>query len=177
MELRNITVRELATSQHQSEYDAVLFALKPKNVWGMDVNDLPYIDTRRVISLLSKGQSWEHLQEIFCLSFRFKAERFWNARVIDYYHARNFLIQEWKRVIDIENRLSSQIESRDADKWRRAGVEKLNQFSDVISLDRLAQRYGMYPFDLGQKPYSEILYLIHMTATDSQITANYHALK
>jgi hypothetical protein len=58
-------------------------------------------------------------------------------------------------------------------KWQMAGGDRLNQFNNVISLDQLAERYGVYPFELGRKPYSEIFYLISMVKTINEVNYNY----
>lgn len=180
MDLKHMKVRELAVSEYQAEYDSVLFALKPKNKFCgkvMDVQDLPFINTRRAFMILRNGQDWNSLCDLFCVSFLVKPDQFWDSDIVQYYHARNFLIQEWKRVFDTENRLLADSEPKDADKWRRAGAEKLNKYSDVLPLDKLGQRYGIYPFDLGNKPYSEILYLIALSTEEGRVNYKYQTLK
>lgn len=180
MDIKNITLKEFALSEKQNEYDAILFALRPKNLFcgkSMNVQEMQYIETRRCISLLQKGKDWNNLADVFSISFGVDKQDFWSAKVVEFYAARNFLVHEWKRVIEIENRFASNIKTKDADKWRRAGVERLNKFSEMIGVERLAQRYSLYPFDLAKKPYGEIFYLLSLTAEDSEVNNNYHTLK
>jgi hypothetical protein len=127
---------------------------------------------------MTNGRDWSSLCQLFSLCFDIDDKDFYNSSIIDFYHARKFLIIEWQRIINNENKvLKSSIVEKDDDKWKRAGIDKLNAFSDVSGLDALAKRYGCYPFDLGRKPYSEILYLQAMVKTDNEINYNFQLLK
>jgi hypothetical protein len=183
MTIENYILKDFVklSEEKQNDIESILFALKPINSFNkkvLNVNDMIYINTRVCIKLMTTGRDWGSLYQLFNLCYDCSENDFYNSKIIDFYHARKYLIQEWQRVIENENKvLKSQIVERDKDKWQRAGINRLNNFSDVIGLDKLGVKYGLYPFDLGRKPYSEILYLQALTKTDNEINYNYQTEK
>lgn len=179
--MKNVSVFQFVTNQEHQDYDAVLFAMKPKNDFlgkSFDVNKLPYINTRRSLKLLQSDQTWETMAELFTISFECSLDEFWNAKITEYYAARNFLLKEWKRIFEYESKvLTSSIVDKNKSKWEQAGIKRLESFNDVLSLDQLAKRYNCYPFDLGRKPYSEVFYLLALAKTDNEINYNFNQIQ
>ena len=177
--MNDIALKKYVTLTDTSEYDNVLHFLKPKNIFlgkKMDVQSMMYINVKYCFKLLPTVNKWEDICELFNLCFGVDNEDFWNASIVEFYSARNFLIEELKKTAENEIKLLSG-NQKDSDKWKRAGVNRLDKFSDMISLDRLGQRYGMYPPDLGRKPYSEIIYLSAMIKTDNEINTAFSEIK
>lgn len=182
MNIENYLLKDFIYLSNETleKYESVLFALMPKNEFckkSFDVNTMPYIDTRYCIKLLSTGRDWNALKELFVLCFGIKEKEFWNTKIIEFYHARKYLVIEWQRIILKENEMLKSTINTDADKWKMAGVERLNAYNDIIGIDAIAKRYNLYPFDLSLKPYSEIFYLQNMIKTDNEINYNFQNIK
>jgi hypothetical protein len=169
----NYKLSQFTKLEDTIEYDSILFALKPRNEFAgkkMNVNDMAYIDTRFCLSLMRKIQAWDDFRKLFCYSFGCTETEFNNENIVNFYHALNYLKIEWQRVVEVESKiLKSQIVDDNQAKWQIAGIKNLDPFVDIINLDELGERYGVYPFDLGRKPYSEILSLIVMLKRKNEI--------
>ncbi len=170
--MKNITLKELLQSNEYQKYDSVLHFINPKNLFNgkeSNIESMPYINVRYCIKLLSNIEKWENICELFCLCFEIKNDYFWESKITDYYQARNFILKEFKRIVETEQKMLASKFDKDTLKWELAGIKKLEPFSDYLPLDRIGQRYGINPMELGRKPYSEVFYLQCMIKTDNEI--------
>jgi len=97
-------------------------------------------------------------------------------RTLDYYRLRNHLINTMKLIQDNENKLA-QSGKIDIGKWKMAGGDRLKPFDDLMPLDQLGERYGIYPYDIGRKPYSEVFMLMAGVKTLNEVNYNYTTMK
>ena len=178
--MKNISIKEFAFQPSVIEIDSILNFLNPKNKFlgkEMSINKMPYTNVKYCMKLITTISEWNNVIELFNICFDIKDEEFWKANVIDFYSARNFLLQEFKRVIEKEQLMFAQKNNKDQWKWDLAGIRKLEPYNDVLGLDRLGQRFGMYPFDLGRKPYSEVFYLQCLVKTENEINTAFAEIK
>lgn len=172
----NIKVKQYLKSKKAFIYDSVLDHLKGDNILNgkrIDVTQISYVNVKYCLSLLNNINDFSKLAEIFNIVFEISEDDLMNCDVVSYFKARNYLIETFKIIINNEKKLA-QNSSTDLSKWRVAGGDSLNRYSDVLPLDQLAERYGMYPFEIGKKAYSEVFYLMAMTKTLNEVNFNYN---
>jgi len=159
--MRNITIKEYMKSANAIDYSPLQF-LEPYKSFGSHeakITDLTYEEVKSVVRTLKKLRTWNDVADVFETVFKIDREQFFNGRILDFFSARNYIVKEFKRIVKTENRLLQSI-TKDYGKWVAAGGEKLNRFSDVIPLNQLGKIYGVYPFDLKDYKYTEILTLL-----------------
>lgn len=174
--MENITVLKYSQLQDVTQYESLLKHLKPGNKFAgveADIPQLSYTNVKYCRKLLGGLDNWKVLFELFSIIWGCDQEQFWNENVVNFYHARNYLIEQFKIIDDNEKKLA-QGGTVDAGRWSMAGGDRLNSFADVVQLDQLGERYSLYPFDLGRKPYSEVFYLIALVKTVNEVNYNYN---
>jgi hypothetical protein len=172
----NITVKQYLKSKQAFIYDSVLDHLKGDNLFNgqrVDITQISYVNVKYCLSLLSNINDFSKLAEIFNIVFDISEEHLMNTDIVSYFKARNYMIETFKIIINNEKKLA-QNSSTDLGKWKVAGSDNLNRYSDVLPLDQLAERYGLYPFEIGKKSYSEVFYLMAMTNTLNEVNFNYN---
>ena len=174
--MRNITVKQYFNLKDSIHYDALLQFVKPDNNFlgkKIEIVSLPYTNVKYCINLMQKINTTKNVFELFNIIFDVQSADFYEAKVIDYFKAKNYIIAAFKLINENELRLS-QGGSTDLGKWKMAGAEKLSPYDMVLPLDQLGERYSIYPMDLGMKPYSEIFYLMAMTKILNEVNKNYN---
>jgi len=176
--MKNLTLRQYTRLPDATAYDSILQHLKPKNTFAkkqMDINAMPYANVKYCISLLPKVSGWDGIQQLFEICYGVTEKEFWRARIVEYYAARKFMINEFTRVIATEAKLLNTL-STDSHLWHMAGADRLKPFCDTLPLVQLGRHFGQYPFDLGRKPYSEIFSLLAQLKTQNEVEAEYSKL-
>lgn len=175
--MNNITILEYSKLEDATEYDLVLKHLKPKNSFAggsIDFNKLTYKDVRSCIHLMTNAINWETTKELFCVAFG--VVTFWECTIIDYYAAQNYIVKTFKELQERESKLLQSIDA-DTGLWELAGGAKLNKFSNIMPLIQLGEIYHIYPYDLQNKPYNEILLLLVAHKEKSEVQNEYTKLK
>ena len=160
-------------------YDAVLKHLKPCNKFAcgkVDFNKLTYKDVRSCLHLMKTINDWNTAKDLFCLAFRVSETNFWQTSIDEYYSAQNYLIKTFKELQERETKLLQSINA-DAGFWEMAGGQRLNKFSNLMPLVQLGEIYHIYPYDLQDKPYNEILTLLVLHKEKSEVNDSYSKLK
>jgi hypothetical protein len=173
--LENITVLKYSKLKDVTNYDVILKHLNPSNKFVGKQSDfmrLPYSSVKYCLKIINQVNNWDKVHELFEVVFGCTLDEFNNATVVEFYAARNYIVSQIKTVIENEARLSEG-GSVDITKWEQAGGKRLEQFNDFVSLDPLAERYSLYPFELAEKPYSDIFYLQAMVKTLNEVNFNY----
>jgi hypothetical protein len=172
----NIKVKQYLKSKKSFVYDSVLDHLKGDNTFNgkkVDITQISFVNVKYCLSLLSNINDFSKLIEIFNIIFDVSEDELLNSDIVSYFKARNYIIETFKIIINNEKKLA-QNSKTDLGKWKVAGGDSLNRYSDVLPLDQLGERYGLYPFEIGKKPYSEVFYLMAMTKTLNEVNINYN---
>jgi len=159
-------------------YTGLFSALKAKNGFAgqlLNVNAMPYINTRHCLKLLQRS-TLEAALELFEVCFEVEQEIIWNAPAIEYFQAKAFIIQEFTILAEQEQKLFAS-KSEDEELWRRAGSDRLKPMSDILPLVNLGKLFSAYPFDMGRKPYGEVLNLLVAVKTQSEVEQDFYKLK
>ena len=178
MKLKDYTISEYKKLKSTVKLDVVLNYVKPVNLFfgkQMNIDSMPYMNVKHCMKLATSEMNWNVCAELFEICFEIK--NFDEVKILEFFQARNFLIVTLQEAIKKESILLSSLPNEQSMKWEHAGIKRLEPYNDVISLDRLAQRYNLYPFDLGRKPYSEIIYLMAMVKVDNEINIAFQNIK
>lgn len=177
--MRNITLRQYAALADVSQYDILDRTLKPNNSFvgrQMNINSMPYVNVKHCIRLMYNANTWEVIQQLFEICFDVNAKKFWKVGIVEFLQAKKYMVEEFNRVISIEVKML-QSHSTDEQLWQMAGADRLKPFSDTLPLMQLGKLFGMYPFDIGRKPYSEVFNLLVQAKVQNEVEAEYSKLK
>jgi len=177
--MKNITLKYYVTLKDTLSYDLILEHMKPANTFGgcrMDIGAMPYANVKYCIRLLPKIDSWTGVRQLFEICFGTNEKSFWRATVTEFFAARKFMIAEFERIIETENKLLASLNT-DSHLWEMAGADKLKPYSDTLPLVQLGKLFGQYPFDLGRKPYGEIFSLLTQTKAQNEVENEYQKLR
>ena len=176
--MKNITIKQYSDLADVSAYD-LLLSLQPKNSFQgrtMDINTMPYANVRYSLRLISKISNWQTVQQLFSICFDVTEQEFWAAPIHEYFAALRYLIHAFEQCVANENKLMSS-NNQDAHLWQMAGGDRLRSFADTLPLIHLSKMFGMYPYDIGRKPYSEVFTLMIATRTQQEVENEFTKLK
>jgi hypothetical protein len=176
MKLKNISVLEYSQMKNVLEYDTILKHLKPCNKFKdkeIDIMQQPYSTIKYIQKIFRKNNlTFDDICEIFITLYEITKDDFYNVGVVEFYKCNAYIKQEFELIAKNENILN-QSAKFDLNKWKVSGGDRLNAF-DIIGLQSISERYGLYPFDLANKPYSEIFYLQSMLKVYDEVNFNYN---
>jgi len=175
--MKKITIKEYKELKNKLEYNLILSALKPSNLFcnkKIDINILTFADVRKLFKLINT-EDIDVVCELFKIAFKVKDEDFWSENIEVAFSAKNYLVQFLKELNEKETKLLKSIDIN-MGLWEQAGGNNLNKFSDIMPLVQLGEIYGIYPFDLQYKPYNEILLLLVVHKEKSEVQNNYSKL-
>ena len=174
----NISLREFVGLADPSEYE-VLEALQPSNTFAgrtTDIQNLKYMQVRYCIKLLQKVDSWDVVIEVFKICFAIENDNeFWEQGVKDFYQAKRYILRELSTIVAAEAKIMEG-KSTNQELWTLAGADKLRKFNDTMPLLQLGKLLGMYPYDLGEKPFKEVFSLIAMNKIYNDVESAYQSL-
>ncbi|WP_294822647.1 hypothetical protein [uncultured Flavobacterium sp.] len=176
--MKNITIKKYTTLASTAPYDLLLEHLQASNSFAgrsMEIRKMPYSNVKYCIRLASGIASWDNVQQLFAICFDVDERAFWNARVTEYFPARKYLIKQLQAVVDGEAKQLSGT-ATDGHLWDLAGAGRLSPFSDTLPLVQLGRQLGQYPFDLGRKPYGEIMSLLVQVKVQNEVETEYQKL-
>lgn len=179
MELNRLKLSSYIKSKRAVEYDTILKHMNPKNEFqGNTFNrhKITYKEMRSLVHLLNNGKGWEDLYDIFNICFKVTKQQFHSCYIDDFFAAKNFIIKYVKDGLEREAKLLNSI-SVNSELWKTAGGDKLNVFSNLMPLKQLGEIYSVYPFDLENKPYSEIITLLVAHKQTSEVQEAYSNLR
>jgi hypothetical protein len=174
--MKNISIKEYLKTESYTQYSYVLNSLKPKDHLHFNLNRLTYNDVIKCNRILSKANTVNDVKDLFKLAYNITDDKFFNVPIVNFYQTKKFLIEKFISLRENENKLLSSNDS-DSMYFDAAGGKRLNDFSDVLPLDKLARIYGGYPMDYGVKKYVEILYLLRMNKVISEVEKRFNDLK
>lgn len=174
----NIKLKQYIRSTKALNYNSILINLKPVNSFSnkqMNIGSMPYTNVKYCIRLLNKIDTWDTVAHLFEICFDVDAETFWNSAVVEFYQAKRFVLHEFQRIIDQENKAMAS-QSTDEHLWMMAGADRLKPYNDTLPLIQLGKQLGQYPFDLGRKPYNEIFNMLAQIKVQNEVEREFHKL-
>lgn len=177
--MKELNIIQYIKLKDKSEYDFVLEHLRPKNSFcgsEMNINQMSYINVRYCLRLIPKCDNWEVVQELFELCFSVSKDDFYNAAIDEFFSAKNYLIEQFEKIAKREYNFLKSIE-KDAELWKLAGGDRLKPYSDTLPLAELGKAFGIWPYDIGRKPYGEVATMIRQLGTYDQVQNEFLRLK
>ncbi len=177
--MNKLTIKQYSQLFDTLEYDLILNALKPLNLFcnsKLDYNKITYAEVRKLFYLANNGKTLDDMCDMFCIAFNVEKLVFWSASIEEYFSAKNFIIKYLKDTQEKEAKLLNSIDA-DAGLWEQAGGSSLNVFSDLMPLVQLGEIYSIYPYDLQNKAYNEILTLLVLHSKKSKVQNKFNELK
>ena len=174
--MKQINVKEFLELpiSKQIEYTLLLDAQKPKELIKVKIEQLSYNDVKQCFKELKKTNS--NIEFIFTNALKISKDDYLNLPIQNYFVIKKYIEKYFISLYENEIKLLQSIDA-DAGLWEVAGGNELNEFSDVLPLSQLAKIYGGYPFDLGEKNYIEIIYLLRMNNKQAKVENEYQILK
>jgi hypothetical protein len=176
--MKDITLLEYNALKDKSIYSPLLF-LKGKNLFfnnKLDYNLITYDDVRKLFKLSLTAETIEESFYLFEIAFGVNKIQYWQSSVLDYFNARNFLIKYLKDTQERETKLLKSI-SIDDGVWQQAGGSTLDAFSNLLPLVQLGEIYSIFPYDMSNKPYQQILTLLVLHKRKATVQNRYEELK
>ena len=174
--MRNITIKEYLTDDSYAMYAGLLSSLNPKDHLYFNLNKLTYNEVITCNRILSNTKSIDDVKKLFKTAYNITEDKFFSIPIVNFFQSKKFLIEKFVSLRDNENKLLSSTDE-DSLYFDAAGGKRLNDFSDVLPLDKLSKIYGGYPMDYGDKKYVEIIYLLKMNQVLHQVDKRFNELK
>ena len=174
--MRNISISEYLKRKDYLKYSFILDSLNSKDHLHFDLNKLSYNDVIKCNRIIAKPKDINDVKNLFKIAYRIKDDRFFELPIINFFQSKKYLIEKFVYLRENEAKLLSSSEI-DAMYFESAGGKRLNDFSDVLPLDRLAKIYGGSPLDYGDKKYVEVLYLLRMNKVLHEVDKRFSELK
>jgi len=155
-------------------YASLLTQQRPFEAIKIKINELTYNEVKQCFKELKKDNC--NIELIFTMSLKITSDEYFSLPIQKYFQLKkfidNFFISLYQREIDLLNSINE-----DAELWSIAGGDELNEYADVLPISQLAKIYGGYPFDLVNRNYIEIIYLLRMNNKQGQVENEFNKLK
>lgn len=174
--MRNIKLKTYVRKGHNY---LLLQNIKGENSFcgkQMDVSQMSYEKVKSIVRDLSSMKTWDDIRIIMQTCYNVDKRKFWNSKILEFFKARNYLMKTFNSLVKRENNLLRAIEDMDYQNWKQAGGEEISKFGAVLALNQLGKLYGIYPYDLKDKKYEEILLLLTMEKKKHDIEKRYNQI-
>ena len=174
--MKQISLKEFLKSpiSEQIKYTSLLSHVKPKELIKVNIQGLSYNDVKMLFKEITKPNP--NLEFIFTKSLDITKVQYLSMPIQNFFILKKYIEEFFVNLKNNEVRLLQSIDS-DYGLWETAGGNELNEFADVLPLSQLAKIYGGYPFELGNKAYQEVIYLLRMNNKQGQVEMEYNKLK
>ena len=174
--MRNISLGSYLKREDYIQYTFILDSLKAKDCLNFDLNKLTYNDVIKCFRILSTASDIKDVCELFGIVYGLTEKQFFKLPIIKYFQTKKFIEEKFVNLREHESKL---LKTSDADSayFEAAGGKRLNNFSDVLPLDKLAKIYGGYPMDYGDKKYVEVIYLLKMNQEINMVDKKFNEIK
>ena len=174
--MRNISIKEYVGNEDYLQYSTLLDSLNAKDYLHFNLNRLTYNDVITCNRVLTNGKGLNDVKTLFKTAYKITDDKFYSLPIVNFFQSKKFLIEKFVSLRDNENKLLSS-GGADSIYFDAAGGKRLNQYSDVLPLDKLSKIYGGYPMDYGLKKYVEVIYLLKMNQVIYQVDKKVNELK
>jgi hypothetical protein len=171
-EIKNIKLKELGTlSQSEiEEYTKILKLLRPKAQLGFRKAKNLFEMTFAEVELMRRNVANPNgIHKAVALLFDCPEKLITDYRLVQFYHALNHLISQLEHLQNLEKiNLRSPVKPE----MKNAGVDKLDKFGALNTLDALAKEYSTNPMEVEQWKYGLIYSLMWKRKTEAEIDNN-----
>lgn len=181
--MENITVGQLYSLHPDdvAQYRNVLQDLRPRDyvpAWPYELGD-PYrakslfdMSFGDVVSLKTAING--DIAEAFRLVFGITTEYLINLKVVDFFHAFNWMRAELGKINEAETIRLGGISDA---KWEQAGAKRLGIFRELNVLISIAKMFGCRPQDVQDWKYSLVFSLLLHDKVHGEVTKEFYRLK
>jgi len=176
--MENVNLSKFSKLNNTIDYDTLLKHLNPVNKFSngeINFNKLSYKNVRRCLHLIRDLATWDNVKDLYCIAFEISEEQFWKQPITSYYAAQNYLVKAFTDLQERESKLLSSI-GVNSILWESAGGKRLDKFSNLMPLIQLGEIYGVYPYELQNRPYNEILTLLVLHKEKSEVNTEYQKI-
>lgn len=177
--MTNIPLREYLKTHTVNPNNFILNAIKGKDNFPnkpFNLNELTYNEVRQINRRLRALRELEEFVKVISIAYRCEEFEVLDLPITNFFEIKKFIQEKIISLLEKESKILSGADA-DAEIWKMAGGDKLQQYGDVLPLDRLAKLYGGYPLDYGEKKYVEIIYLLSMNAMHDRVDKKFYELK
>ena len=180
--LQNIPVKKLfrLPLEKFEAYNNALRHIKGKPLFrgheALDIGSLKYKDVSFIRKSLEK-MTLKGITKSFALVFGIKTKRwfwteermFFQARVVEFYQALNWILSEIENIEEQEKKLSR----KPNDKLKEAGIERLGIFEELNTFIALGERFGLPPQKIQNWKYNLVFALSLHSKVHGEIQDKY----
>lgn len=176
--IQNIQLKRLNTleTSQYDDYRKVLQYLKPKPVIkGRKAKDIMQLTFNEVelIKTALKDPQVNNLIDIFYIIFGINRKKLLNCKLVEFFHAYNYVIREINSIVEKEMiALKFEVDPL----MNQAGLERLNRFGVLNTLDSLAMRYGTHPDKVKEWQYGYCFSLLYKMNIEKRIENDYREI-
>ena len=176
--MTDVKVLNYVNRKDKFVYENFFCNVKAKDsfVSKFDIMKLTYNDVKNIYKKLSDIKCFEDIMEIFVIAYKCKDYNFWNMKISNFFMTKKFLIKTFVQLQKNEEKLLHSID-KNAIIYQNIAGDRLKAYNLIMPLDRIAKIYGGYPLDYGNKKYLEILTLLGMNKTLSEIEKEFNQIK
>lgn len=177
--MRNVPLSQYLKSHTTNPLNLVLNAIKAKDNFPdkpFDLNKLTYNHIRQINRKLRDLKEIKDFVSVISIAYQCEEFEVLELPITNFFEIKKFIQEKIISLLEKENKILSSADA-DAELWQMAGGDKLNQYADILPLDRLAKLYGGYPLKYGEKKYVEIIYLLSMNAMHDRVDKKFYELK
>lgn len=181
--INNVKLKHLQKipEQQQNEYRNILQYLKPKDVLkGHSAANIFWLSFDKVDMLKRAVSSPDpnSMVDIFQIVFGIDKKKLVNCRLIEFYHAYNYVLKEITSIVERENETLNfeHPDPKHTYMLKQAGIERMNTFGVLNTLDALALRYNTHPEIVKEWPYGYCYSLLLKMNFEKQIEAQYNEI-
>jgi len=175
--MNDITVRQFFDNPTIS-HASVLTAMDAKDGFcgrSFNINAMPWANMKYCLRLLQKD-GIDVVESLFEICYDVAGDEFWNASAFEFFGAKAYIFEQFKKTVENE---AKQLSGRGQDDhlWHMAGADRLKPFNDLLPLMALGKQFGMYPPDIGRKPYGEVLNMLVALKIQGEVESDFVKLK
>lgn len=177
-EIQNIKLKHLnrLPSDQYDQYRQVLQYLKPMDtIKGKRANDLMQL-TFNEVELIKRSFSnpdISNMETIFSIVFGLSKKELLSCKLIEFFHAYNYVIKQISVIIEQE---AAKLKADTSIELQQAGIESMQIFGVLNTLDALALRYGTDPDKVKEWQYGYCFSLLYKMNMENKVQKNYNAI-
>lgn len=172
----NPKLKNLLKYDLEKQEDIINIFLKVKSnaePYYNSILDVPYYKISKMRHIISKDTTITETIELVRILTGLSYKKITNLRTLKIITLHNFVKNGFEEIIRLESTLSRRHEAAEI----KAGVEKLNKYSEMISIKSVMDFYNERWEQTEQRPYKECFAVWSMNTEKSDFDKNYFKIK